>query len=68
MRNKMEITTRVKYKWLELSIQDGSTTIEVDLWKDDLNKVKDQLEEALDDVNFMIDKLSNQQEGNETIR
>jgi len=58
----MNITTRVKDKWIELSIQNGSTTIEVDLWKEELNNVKDQLEEALDDVNFMIDKLSKQQD------
>jgi DNA polymerase III alpha subunit len=58
----MNITTRVKDKWIKLSIQDGSTTIEVDLWKEELNEVKDQLEEALYDVNFMIDKLSKQQD------
>jgi chaperonin cofactor prefoldin len=58
----MNITTRKKDKWIELSIQDGSTTIEVALWKEELNNVKDQLEEALDDVNFMIDKLSKQQD------
>ena len=58
----MNITTRVKDKWIELSIQDGSTTIEVDLWKEELNNVKDQLEEALDDVNFMINKISKQQD------
>jgi hypothetical protein len=52
----MNITTRVKSSWVELIIEDGSTTINYDIWKNELVEVKAMLENAIDDIDHMIKK------------
>ena len=57
----MKITTRVKdyYDWVELIIEDGNTKLEIDLYEDDLNQAKIELEQALKDIIYLIDKIEN---------
>ena len=52
----MNITTRLRSSWVELIIEDGSTTMNCDIWKDELFKVKAMLENAIDDIDHMIEK------------
>ena len=52
----MKITTRIKSSWVELIIEDGSTTINCDIWKNELVEVKAMLENAIDDIDHMIEK------------
>lgn len=52
----MIIRTRVKSNWIELTVEDGSVTISYDIWKSELVKIKEMLEFAIDDINYMIDK------------
>ena len=52
----MNITTRVRSSWVELIIEDGSATINCDIWKNELVEVKAMLENAIDDIDHMIEK------------
>jgi hypothetical protein len=52
----MKITTRVRRSWVELIIEDGSATINCDIWKNELVEVKTMLENAIDDIDHMIEK------------
>jgi hypothetical protein len=52
----MKITTRIKSSWVELIIEDGSATINYDIWKNELVEVKAMLENAIDDIDHMIEK------------
>ena len=52
----MNITTKVKSSWVELIIEDGSTTMNCDICKNELFKVKAMLENAIDDIDHMIEK------------
>jgi len=52
----MKITTRIKSSWVELIIEDGSATINCDIWKNELVEVKAMLENAIEDINHMIEK------------
>jgi hypothetical protein len=52
----MKITTRIKSSWVELTIEDGSATINCDIWKNELVEVKAMLENAIDDIDHMIEK------------
>jgi hypothetical protein len=51
----MKITTRVRSSWIELIIEDGSATINCDIWKNELVEVKAMLENAIDDIDHMIE-------------
>ena len=51
----MKITTRVRSSWVELIIEDGSATINCDIWKNELVEVKAMLENAIDDIDHMIE-------------
>jgi hypothetical protein len=53
----MKITTRVRSSWIELIIEDGSATINYDIWKNELVEVKAMLENAIDDIDHMIEKI-----------
>jgi hypothetical protein len=53
----MKITTRVRSSWIELIIEDGSATINCDIWKNELVEVKAMLENAIDDIDHMIEKI-----------
>jgi hypothetical protein len=53
----MNITTRVRSSWVELIIEDGSATINCDIWKNELVEVKAMLENAIDDIDHMIEKI-----------
>ena len=53
----MNITTRVRSTWVELIIEDGSATINCDIWKNELVEVKAMLENAIDDIDHMIEKI-----------
>ena len=58
----MNITTRLKSSWVELIIEDGSTTINYDIWKNELVEVKAMLENAIDDIDHMIEKTQQKDE------
>jgi hypothetical protein len=52
----MEITTKVKHNWVEITIIDGNTIIEYDIWKNELAEIKTMLQDAIDDIDHFIDK------------
>jgi hypothetical protein len=51
----MNITTRVKNSWVELTIEDGNLIINYNIWRNDLVEIKEMLENAIDDINYMIE-------------
>lgn len=53
----MNITTQIKASWIKLTIQEGSAEISYDIWRDELIDIKTQLENVIEDINVMIDKL-----------
>ncbi len=53
----MNITTRVKNSWVELTIEDGNLIINYNIWRNDLVEIKEMLENAIDDINYMIEKI-----------
>lgn len=53
----MNITTQIKASWIELTIKEGSAEISYDIWRDELIDIKTQLENVIEDINYMIDKL-----------
>lgn len=61
----MIITTQIKASWIELTIKEGSAEISYDIWKGELIDIKTQLENVIEDINFMIDKLEIQGGNNE---
>lgn len=61
----MIITTKIKASWIELTIKEGSAEISYDIWRDELIDIKTQLENVIEDINFMIDKLEIQGGNNE---
>jgi hypothetical protein len=52
----MNITTRVKYKVIELKIESAGTTVEYDIWLNELNEFKQMFERAIEDIDYMIEK------------
>lgn len=61
----MNITTQIKASWIELTIKEGSAEISYDIWRDELIDIKTQLENVIEDINYMIDKLEIQGGNNE---
>ncbi len=55
----MRITTKIKSSWLELTIEDRDTTICYDVWKNELEQFKAMLQDAIDDIDYMIEKTQN---------
>jgi len=55
----MRITTKIKSSWLELTIEDKDTTICYDVWKNELEQFKAMLRDAIDDIDYMIEKTQN---------
>ena len=55
----MRITTKIKSSWLELTIEDRDTTICYDVWKNELEQFKAMLRDAIDDIDYMIEKTQN---------
>jgi hypothetical protein len=53
----MIITTRVKSNWVELTIEDSNTVINYDVWKHELQDVKLMLQSAIEDIDYMINKV-----------
>ena len=58
----MNITTRVKDSWVELTIEDGNLIINYNIWRNDLVEIKEMLENAIDDINYMIEKIQEKDE------
>lgn len=56
----LEIKTHIKNRWIELTITEGNTTITYDIWKGELEDIKAHLENAIEDINYMIQKLENE--------
>lgn len=56
----MTIETKLKkhYKWLEVKITSGSTTIEETLYQRELETFRDELRNALEDVESLIEELT----------
>ena len=52
----MTITTRVKWSWVELTIENGGTTVSYDICKNELAKFKDMLKDAIEDIDYLIEK------------
>ena len=52
----MTITTRVKWSWVELTIVNGGTTVSYDICKNELTKFKDMLKDAINDIDYLIEK------------
>lgn len=61
----MIITTKINASWFELTIKEGSAEISYDIWRDELIDIKIQLENVIEDINFMIYKLETQGGNNE---
>lgn len=61
----MNITTQSKTSWIKLTIKEGSAEISYDIWRDELIDIKTQLENVIEDINYMIDKLEIQGGNNE---
>ena len=57
--SQLEIKTRIKHIWVELTITEGSTTITYDICKGELEDVKAIMQNAIEDINYMIEKLEN---------
>lgn len=57
---QLEIKTQIKHRWVELTITEGNTTITYDIWKGELEDVKSIMENAIEDINYMIEKLENE--------
>lgn len=55
----MEIKTQIKSSWIELTIIEGATTINCDIWPNKLEETKAMLENVIDDINYMIEKFEN---------
>lgn len=55
----MRITTKIKSSWLELNIEDRDTTICYDVWKNELEQFKTMFQDAIDDIDYMIEKTQN---------
>lgn len=53
----MIITTEIKPRWVELTIEEGSAKINYDIWANELIDFKKQLENVIQDIDFMIEKL-----------
>jgi hypothetical protein len=58
----MNITTRVKNSWVELTIEDGNLIINYNIWRNDLVEIKEMLENAIDDIDHMIEKTQQKYE------
>jgi hypothetical protein len=58
----MNITTRVKNSWVELTIEDGNLIINYNIWRNDLVEIKEMLENAIDDIDHMIEKTQQKDE------
>lgn len=49
----------MKSSWLELTIEDRDTTICYDVWKNELEQFKTMFQDAIDDIDYMIEKTQN---------
>ena len=45
-KSSVNLTTRQKSSWLELTIEDGKTKIVTSVWLDELKSLKENLEET----------------------
>ena len=52
----MTITTKPKWSWVEVIIENGGTTMTYDICKNELAKFKDMLKDAIDDIDYLIEK------------
>lgn len=55
-KSSVNLTTRQKSSWLELTIEDGNTKIVTSVWLDELKSLKENLEEVIYDINCLIEK------------
>lgn len=56
--NNMEIKSQIKSKWIELTIIEGNTKMTIDIWKNELESAKAILENVIQDIDYMIEKLN----------
>ena len=55
----MEIKSQIKSKWIELTIIESNTKITFDIWENELEGTKAILENVIQDIDYMIEKLKN---------
>lgn len=57
----MTISSRVNYKVLEVTIESGNTAIKEELLKDELNEFREEVVSLLDDIDYLIEKLTDKE-------
>lgn len=52
----MNIKSNARHNVVEIIITDSSTTINYDVWRNEAEQIKQQLQSVIDDIDWLIEK------------